>query len=61
MASDLAAKAKEAFIDDHFEVAVDLYSQAIVIDSKNAEYFSDRSQANIKLENFTGMLRLLLT
>ncbi|KAI3720729.1 hypothetical protein L2E82_31722 [Cichorium intybus] len=53
MASDLAAKAKEAFIDDHFELAVDLYSQAIIIDPKNSELFSDRSQANIKLKNFT--------
>ncbi|KAL9994085.1 putative CS domain, SGS domain, HSP20-like chaperone, tetratricopeptide repeat-containing [Helianthus debilis subsp. tardiflorus] len=53
MASDLATKAKEAFIDDHFELAVDLYSQAIVIDSQNPELFSDRAQANIKLKNFT--------
>ncbi|XP_023740395.1 protein SGT1 homolog B [Lactuca sativa] len=53
MASDLAAKAKEAFIDDHFELAVELYSQAILIDPKNSELFSDRSQANIKLKNFT--------
>lgn len=55
MASDLAAKAKEAFIDDHFELAVELYSQAILIDPKNSELFSDRSQANIKLKNFTGI------
>ncbi|KAJ0856230.1 putative CS domain, SGS domain, HSP20-like chaperone, tetratricopeptide repeat-containing [Helianthus annuus] len=53
MASDLATKAKEAFIDDHFELAVDLYSQAIVIDPQNPELFSDRAQANIKLKNFT--------
>ncbi|KAK9050385.1 hypothetical protein SSX86_008063 [Deinandra increscens subsp. villosa] len=53
MASDLAAKAKEAFIDDHFELAVDFYSQAIAIDPKNPELFSDRAQANIKLKNFT--------
>ncbi|GMP70350.1 hypothetical protein CsSME_00029232 [Camellia sinensis var. sinensis] len=53
MASDLETRAKEAFIDDHFELAVDLYSQAIAIDPKNAELFSDRAQANIKLNNFT--------
>lgn len=53
MASDLVAKAKEAFIDDHFELAVDLYSQAIVINPTDADLFSDRSQANIKLKNFT--------
>ncbi|KAF5772295.1 putative CS domain, SGS domain, HSP20-like chaperone, tetratricopeptide repeat-containing [Helianthus annuus] len=53
MASDLVTKAKEAFIDDHFELAVDLYSQAILIDPTNADLFSDRAQANIKLHNFT--------
>ncbi|XP_057951100.1 protein SGT1 homolog B-like [Malania oleifera] len=53
MASDLETRAKEAFIDDHFELAVDLYSQAIDMDSKNPELFADRAQANIKLNNFT--------
>ncbi|KAL3365730.1 hypothetical protein AABB24_010730 [Solanum stoloniferum] len=53
MASDLVTKAKEAFIDDHFELAVDLYSQAIAITPNNAELFADRAQANIKLRNFT--------
>ncbi|PWA80795.1 SGT1-like protein [Artemisia annua] len=51
--SDLAAKAKEAFIDDHFELAVDYYSQAIALDPQTSHLFSDRSQANIKLNNFT--------
>ncbi|KAI3704857.1 hypothetical protein L1987_75086 [Smallanthus sonchifolius] len=53
MASDLAAKAKEAFIDDHFELAVDFYSQAIAINPNIPDLFSDRAQANIKLKNFT--------
>ncbi|XP_024990073.1 protein SGT1 homolog B-like [Cynara cardunculus var. scolymus] len=53
MASDLVTKANEAFIDDHFELAVDLYSQAILINPTNADLLSDRSQANIKLKNFT--------
>ncbi|KAM7272291.1 hypothetical protein ACFE04_026954 [Oxalis oulophora] len=52
-ASDLETKAKEAFIDDHFELAVDLYTQAIQLNSTNALLFSDRAQANIKLNNFT--------
>ncbi|KAL0321481.1 UNVERIFIED_CONTAM: protein SGT1 [Sesamum calycinum] len=51
--SDLEKKAKEAFIDDHFELAVDLYSQAIALSPSNAELFADRAQANIKLQNFT--------
>ncbi|XP_052185868.1 protein SGT1 homolog [Diospyros lotus] len=53
MASDLEIRAKEAFIDDHFELAVDLYSQAIVVSPNNAELLADRAQANIKLQNFT--------
>nr|GLL28195.1 protein SGT1 homolog [Ipomoea trifida] len=53
MASDLEHKAKQAFIDDHFELAVDLYTQAIGMSPNNAELFSDRAQANIKLQNFT--------
>lgn len=55
MASDAETRAKEAFIDDHFELAVDLYSQAISMDPKNAELYADRAQANIKLRNFTGL------
>ncbi|KAL8534483.1 hypothetical protein ACS0TY_010482 [Phlomoides rotata] len=51
--SDLEAQAKEAFIDDHFELAVDLYSQAIALSPNNADLFVDRAQANIKLQNFT--------
>ncbi|XP_024005653.1 protein SGT1 homolog A isoform X2 [Eutrema salsugineum] len=53
MAQELAAKAKEAFVDDDFDVAVDLYSKAIDLDPNCAEFFADRAQANIKLENFT--------
>ncbi|KAK4489597.1 hypothetical protein RD792_005409 [Penstemon davidsonii] len=52
--SDLETKAKEAFLDDHFELAVDLYSQAITLNPNCAELFVDRAQANIKLGNFTG-------
>uniref|UniRef100_A0A5B7B255 Protein SGT1 homolog n=2 Tax=Davidia involucrata TaxID=16924 RepID=A0A5B7B255_DAVIN len=53
MATDLETSAKEAFIDDHFELAVDLYSQAIAMNPKNAELYADRAQANIKFNNFT--------
>lgn len=57
--ADLEAKAKEAFIDDHFELAVDLYSQAIALSPSSADLFIDRAQANIKLHNFTGKLVML--
>ncbi|GAV76323.1 CS domain-containing protein/SGS domain-containing protein/TPR_2 domain-containing protein/TPR_11 domain-containing protein [Cephalotus follicularis] len=53
MATDLETKAKEAFIDDHFELALDLYSQAIALNPNNADLFVDRAQANIKLHNLT--------
>lgn len=57
--SDLEARAREAFIDDHFELAVDLYTHAIDLSPKNAELFSERAQANIKLRNFTGISTFL--
>ena len=53
MANDLEKKASEAFMDEDFEQAVELYTQAIRDDPKNATLFVKRAQANIKLENFT--------
>ncbi|XP_059642648.1 protein SGT1 homolog isoform X2 [Cornus florida] len=54
MATDHPAeKAKEAFVDDNFQLAVDLYTQAINLNPKNADLFADRAQANIKLNYFT--------
>lgn len=50
---DLEKRAKEAFVDDDFELAVDLYTQALELDPKNADLYTDRAQANIKLSNFT--------
>ncbi|KAG2245214.1 hypothetical protein Bca52824_092925 [Brassica carinata] len=53
MAKELAAQAKEAFVDDDFDVAADLYSKAIDLDPNCADFFADRAQAFIKLQNFT--------
>ncbi|KAK4262816.1 hypothetical protein QN277_028324 [Acacia crassicarpa] len=53
MASELEKKAKEAFFDDDFALAVQLYSQAIDLDPSNADLLADRAQAHIKLNNFT--------
>ncbi|XP_061361322.1 protein SGT1 homolog [Gastrolobium bilobum] len=53
MASDLEAKAKEAFVDEHYELAFDLLTQAIALSPNNADLYADRAQANIKLNNFT--------
>lgn len=55
MDTDLERKAKEAFIDDHFQLAVELYAKAIDVSPNNAELYADRAQANIKLESFTGI------
>lgn len=53
MATDPASKAREAFVDDDFQSAVDLYTQAINLIPKSADLFAERAQANIKLNNFT--------
>ncbi|KAH7557719.1 hypothetical protein ACOSP7_027575 [Xanthoceras sorbifolium] len=53
MAADLKQRATDAFFEDHLELAVDLYSQAIAISPNNAELFADRAQANLKLNNLT--------
>lgn len=55
MANEFAEKAKEAFLDDDFDVAVDLYTKAIDLDPNCAAFFADRAQANIKTDNFTGI------
>ncbi|XP_058779150.1 protein SGT1 homolog [Vicia villosa] len=53
MGFDLEEKAKEAFVEDHFELAVELLTQAILLDPTKPELYADRAQANIKLNNFT--------
>nr|ABH03406.1 SGT1 [Pelargonium x hortorum] len=53
MASEIVEKAKEAFMDDDFDLAVNLYTQAIQLNPKSADLFADRAQANIKLGSFT--------
>eukprot|EP00262_Sarcandra_glabra_P013313 TRINITY_DN3655_c0_g2_i1.p1 TRINITY_DN3655_c0_g2~~TRINITY_DN3655_c0_g2_i1.p1 ORF type:complete len:376 (-),score=87.41 TRINITY_DN3655_c0_g2_i1:354-1481(-) len=53
MAVDLGKRANDAFVDDDFELAVELFTQALEMDPNNALIFADRAQANIKLNNFT--------
>lgn len=53
MATVPEKKAKEAFFDDEFALAVDLYSEAIRLDPNDANLFADRAQAHIKLNAFT--------
>ncbi|KQK08808.1 protein SGT1 homolog [Brachypodium distachyon] len=52
-ASDLESKAKEAFVDDDFELAAELYTQAIEAGPATAELYADRAQAHIKLGSYT--------
>ncbi|KAJ6818378.1 protein SGT1-like protein [Iris pallida] len=52
-AGDLKERAKEAFVDDNFELAADLYGKALALDPACADLYADRAQANIKLGSFT--------
>ncbi|WOL08314.1 hypothetical protein Cni_G17067 [Canna indica] len=53
METDLQKKANEAFVDDNFDLALDLYTQALDLEPRNADLFADRAQTNLKLEKFT--------
>lgn len=49
---ELEQKARDAFLDDDFDLAVSLYTQAMLAEPATASLFADRAQANIKLGNF---------
>ncbi|CAN6485791.1 unnamed protein product [Victoria cruziana] len=53
MAGELEKRASEAFLDDNFELALELYTQALSLDGRNANLLANRAQVNIKLERFT--------
>lgn len=55
MASELAERARDAFIDGDLKLAVSLYSESADLDPRNADLFVERAQAYIKLGNFCGM------
>ncbi|KAK9825474.1 hypothetical protein WJX81_007655 [Elliptochloris bilobata] len=50
--ADAATRASDAFLDDDFEAAEDLFTQAIAADPKSAELYANRAQTRLKLENF---------
>jgi hypothetical protein len=54
VAAEFAEKAQEAFLDDNFQLAVDLYTQAIDLTPNDADLYADRAQTHLKLNNFTG-------
>ncbi|KAI6696570.1 hypothetical protein NL676_016689 [Syzygium grande] len=54
--ADLTARADRAFVQRDFEIAVDLYTQAISMSPNDAVLFSLRSEAYMRLRNFTEAL-----
>lgn len=54
--ADLKARADQAALDNDFEIAVDLYTQAISMSPNDAVLFTRRSGAYMRLRNFTGTL-----
>ncbi|KAB2603430.1 TMV resistance protein N-like [Pyrus ussuriensis x Pyrus communis] len=57
MASDLEKRANDAFIDDRFELADDLYTQAIALSPPSAKLYSDSAPANIKCGNIPDLIK----
>lgn len=53
MATQFADKAKDAFLDDDFDRAVEFYSKTIDLNPSVADFCADRAQAQIKLNNFS--------
>lgn len=54
MAEDLEKKGHQAFVDEDFEEAVNLYTEALSLEPQNAAVLSSRAAAHTKLENYTG-------
>ncbi|KAL5721283.1 Cochaperone protein [Ranunculus cassubicifolius] len=52
---DVAKKATDALIDGEYQIAIDLYSEAIDADPTNADLYTDRAQACIKRGDFQGI------
>lgn len=53
MAEDLEKKGHQAFVDEDFEEAVNLYTEALSLEPQNAAVLSSRAAAHTKLENYT--------
>lgn len=56
IADELENMASLAFVDNNFELACDLFSQAITMEPTKAGLFSNHAQTNIKLKRYTGSL-----
>ena len=56
-AGDLFAEANSAFVDEDYDEALSLYSEAIELDEEVAEYYVKRSFCHYKLKKFAGTKR----
>ncbi|XP_052792667.1 protein SGT1 homolog [Mya arenaria] len=52
MASDLFGKGNEAFINEQYESAIKLYTQALEHEQNRDDIYSNRAQAYLKLERY---------
>jgi len=55
-ATKLANEANAAFVDEDFDTALDLYSQAIKIAPQAADLLVSRAAVNLKLDDFTSAI-----
>lgn len=54
MAEDIEKRGHAAFVDEDYEEAVNLYTEALALEPANATVLSSRAAAHTKLENYTG-------
>lgn len=52
MAAELFGKANDEFINENYQKAVDLYSEALELERNRDDIFCNRAQAYLKLENY---------
>jgi len=60
MADEAALKfcaGNEAFVDEDYDSAIKFYSEAVQLNSKNADYYLKRCNAYIKLENYVEAVK----
>jgi suppressor of G2 allele of SKP1 len=53
MAEDIEKRGHAAFVDEDYEEAVNLYTEALALEPANATVLSSRAAAHTKLENYT--------
>jgi Flp pilus assembly protein TadD len=56
MAEELERNGDKAIVDEDYDQAVTLYTQAIELDPENPSLYVSRAQAHMKLQNFAGIV-----